>query len=144
MEVTPGGGSVRPEPDARASVAIFVVEGEGTITYDGNDYPIRAGSFVYLPAAAKWAFSNESAAPIRFPWVRKVFKVVDGLELPPAIFIHKDDCIKHAMPDILRLRSPKLLRRHHFSLREMVANLDKNRSKMACLGDLDSHLISKA
>ncbi|BCH61946.1 hypothetical protein RvVAR0630_pl00880 (plasmid) [Agrobacterium vitis] len=66
MAVEPGGGSVRPEPDASASAAIFVVEGEGIITYDGNDYPIRAGSFVYLPPAAKWAFSNESAAPIRF------------------------------------------------------------------------------
>src|SRR6218665_4047143 len=71
MEVKPGGGSVRPEPDARASAAIFVVEGEGTIIRDGQDHPLRPGSFAYLPAGAKWAFRNESAAPIRFHWVRK-------------------------------------------------------------------------
>jgi (S)-ureidoglycine aminohydrolase len=99
MEVKPGGGSVRPEPDARASAAIFVVEGEGTMTHDGQDHPLRTGSFAYLPAGAKWAFRNDSAAPIRFHWVRKAFKVVDGLELPPAIFTHEDDCEMHAMPD---------------------------------------------
>ncbi len=99
MEVKPGGGSLSPEPDARASAAIFVVEGEGKITCEGQDHPLRTGSFAYLPAGAKWAFLNDSAAPIRFHWVRKAFKVVDGLELPPAIFTHEDDCVMHATPD---------------------------------------------
>ncbi len=99
MEVKPDGGSVRPEPDARASTAIFVVEGEGKITNDGRDYPLRTGSFAYLPAGAKSVLRNESAVPIQFHWVRKAFKVVDGLELPPAIVSHEDDCVMHAMPD---------------------------------------------
>lgn len=35
MEVAPGGGSVKPEPDVRTQAAIFVVEGKGTSTYEG-------------------------------------------------------------------------------------------------------------
>ena len=99
MEVKPGGGSLRPEPDSRAQAAIFVVEGEGTITHDGKDHALRTGSFAYLPAGAKWTFRNDSAAPIRFHWVRKAFKSVEGLDPPPAVFTHEDECTLHAMPD---------------------------------------------
>ncbi len=99
MEVLPGGGSDRPEPDARAEAGIFVVEGEMTITLDGKPHALRAGSFAYLPAGAKWTLSNTSAEIVRFHWVRKAFKVVDGLELPPAIFTHEDECAPNAMPD---------------------------------------------
>jgi (S)-ureidoglycine aminohydrolase len=99
MEVAPGGGSIRPEPDQRAQAAIFVVEGEGMITYEGRDLPLRTGSFAYLPAGAKWTFRNDSDAPIRFHWVRKVFKAVEGLELPPAVFTHEDDCLLDWMPN---------------------------------------------
>lgn len=99
MEVTPGGGSVKPEPDIRAEAGIFVVEGNGTISYDGKDHALRTGSFAYLPAGAAWTFRNDSDAPIRFHWIRKAFKVVEGLEPPPAIFTHEDECVMHAMPD---------------------------------------------
>ncbi len=99
MEVAPGGGSVRPEPDARAQAAIFVVEGEGTITYEGKDRPLRTGSFAYIPAGHAWALKNDSAAPLRFHWVRKVFKVVEGLEAPQAVFTHEDECAINWMPD---------------------------------------------
>ncbi len=71
----------------------------GTITHAGADHALRAGSFAYLPAGAAWSLRNDSAAPIRFHWVRKAIKVVDGLEPPPAIFTHEDDCPMHAMPD---------------------------------------------
>jgi (S)-ureidoglycine aminohydrolase len=99
MEVAPGGGSVKPEPDARAQAAIFVVDGEATITLDGADRPLRAGSFAYIPAGAAWTFRNDSASAVRFHWVRKKFQVVEGLERPPAIFTHEEDCVLHAMPD---------------------------------------------
>jgi (S)-ureidoglycine aminohydrolase len=99
MEVGPGGGSVRPEPDSRAQAAIFVVEGEGTITFDGADHALRPGSFAYLPAGANWSFRNDSDANIRFHWVRKAFKPVEGLEPPPAVFTHEDDVPITMMPD---------------------------------------------
>jgi (S)-ureidoglycine aminohydrolase len=99
VEVAPGGGSDRPEPDARAQAAIFVVDGEMTITHDGADHPLRAGSFAYLPAGAVWTLRNTGSVPVKFHWVRKVFAVVEGLELPPAIFTHEDEHALSAMPD---------------------------------------------
>ncbi|CDZ43017.1 Allantoin catabolism protein [Neorhizobium galegae bv. officinalis] len=99
MEVAPGGGSVMPEPDPRAQAAIFVVEGEGTITYEGQGRPLRSGSFAYLPTGAQWTFRNDSSAPIRFHWVRKVFKAVEGLDPPPTVFTLEDECVLDWMPD---------------------------------------------
>jgi (S)-ureidoglycine aminohydrolase len=99
MEVLPGGGSERPEPDARAEAGIFVVDGDMTITLDGKSHALHTGSFAYLPAGAKWTLKNDSAAAVRFHWIRKAFKVVDGLEPPPPVFTHEDECELNAMPD---------------------------------------------
>ncbi|MGM4914632.1 bifunctional allantoicase/(S)-ureidoglycine aminohydrolase [Rhizobium sp. 768_B6_N1_8] len=99
MEVQPGGGSARPEPDARVQAAIFVVEGQMTIEFEGTVHALRAGSFAYLPAGSAWQLFNRGTSLVRFHWVRKAFKVVDGLDLPPAVFIHEDDCELDAMPD---------------------------------------------
>lgn len=99
MEVLPGGGSDRPEPDSRAEAAIFVVEGEMAIEFAGSQYALRAGSFAFIPAGAAWKLSNQGTAPVRFHWVRKVFQAVEGLEAPPAIFTHEDQHAISSMPD---------------------------------------------
>ncbi|WP_312403061.1 bifunctional allantoicase/(S)-ureidoglycine aminohydrolase [Rhizobium sp.] len=99
VEVLPGGGSLRPEPDIRASAAIFVVTGDLTIEFEGASHHLREGSFAYLPAGSKWTLRGEGDKPCRFHWVRKAFKVVEGLEAPPAIFTHEDECVMDAMPD---------------------------------------------
>jgi (S)-ureidoglycine aminohydrolase len=83
----------------RAEAAIFVVDGQGTITFERRDHALRTGSFAYLPAGAEWTFRNDSAAPIRFHWIRKAFKVVEGLDLPPAVFTHEEECALDPMPD---------------------------------------------
>jgi (S)-ureidoglycine aminohydrolase len=99
MEVLPGGGSTRPEPDQRAEAAIFVVAGGCTITLDGDAHELREGSFAFLPAGSTWSVRNGTQDACRFHWVRKAFKVVDGLEAPPAVFTHEDDCVLDPMPD---------------------------------------------
>lgn len=99
MEVMPGGGSDRPEPDQRAQAAIFVVDGELSIEYNGQRHALRAGSFAYIPAGSEWAIRAEGAIPAKFHWVRKVFDAVEGLELPPAIFTHEDEHELSAMPE---------------------------------------------
>lgn len=81
MEVLPGGGSTRPEPDARAEAAIFVVAGGCTITLEGQAHALREGSFAFLPAGSKWSLTNATQEPCRFHWVRKAFKVVEGSTL---------------------------------------------------------------
>ncbi len=50
MEVAPGGGSVRPEPDAGAQGVLFVMEGEITVTVDERGAPTSARRLC-LPAA---------------------------------------------------------------------------------------------
>lgn len=99
MEVMPGGGSDRPEPDQRAQAAIFVVDGELTIEYEGRHHALRAGSFAYIPAQSEWKIRADGSVPAKFHWVRKVFEVVEGLELPPAIFTHEDEHELSAMPE---------------------------------------------
>ena len=43
MEVAPGGGSDRPELDDGAEGVLFVVEGELTVTLDGEAHQMRPG-----------------------------------------------------------------------------------------------------
>jgi (S)-ureidoglycine aminohydrolase len=99
MEVAPGGGSRRPEPDARAQAGLFVTEGEMTVELDGAAHVLRTGSFAYLPAGAAWTLQNHSPEPVRFHWIRKAFQAVDGLEAPPAIFTSESEQEMFAMPD---------------------------------------------
>ncbi len=47
MEVLPGGGSDRPEPDAGAEGAMLVVEGQLTITLDGRKHTLAPGGFAF-------------------------------------------------------------------------------------------------
>ncbi|MDO1582209.1 bifunctional allantoicase/(S)-ureidoglycine aminohydrolase [Rhizobium oryzicola] len=99
MEVAPGGGSDRPEPNPAAQAAIFVVEGEFTLTIAGKAHALREGSFAYVPAGTAWSVKNTSNAPAKFHWVRKKFQAVEGLELPPAIVSHEDEHQISGMPD---------------------------------------------
>lgn len=99
MQVEPGGGSDNPEPDVRAQAAIFVVEGSITITFEGEEHALRAGSFAYLPAGAHWRLHNTSDAVSKFHWVRKAFQPVEGLDAPPVIFTHEDEHKIAMMPD---------------------------------------------
>lgn len=97
-EVTPGGGSERPETDPAAEAVLFVVEGTGRITIDGQDHALREGSYVYLPTGAGWSLSNDSEAVLRFHWIRKAYEPVEGLEHPEVIVTHEDDVTPSAMP----------------------------------------------
>ncbi|MBX5237821.1 bifunctional allantoicase/(S)-ureidoglycine aminohydrolase [Rhizobium sp. NLR22b] len=99
MEVQPGGGSDRPEPDKRAEAVLFVVEGDMTVELEGVSHALRAGSFVYIPAGSAWRLKNDGSAAAIFHWVRKAFQEVEGLEPPPGIVTHEDDHPIRAMPD---------------------------------------------
>jgi (S)-ureidoglycine aminohydrolase len=66
VEVAPGGGSERPEPDAGAEGALFVVEGELTVLLAGKKHSLRPGGFAFLPPASGWTVRNESKTDVRF------------------------------------------------------------------------------
>lgn len=99
MEVQPGGGSSKPEPDKSAQAAIFVVDGAMTITLNGVDRHLKAGSFAYIPAGNIWHVHNNGTVAVKFHWVRKKFEIAEGIEPPPAVFAHEDDVPMVAMPD---------------------------------------------
>ncbi|MCK3780047.1 bifunctional allantoicase/(S)-ureidoglycine aminohydrolase [Ensifer sesbaniae] len=98
MEVAPGGGSDRPELDEGAEGAIFVVEGELTVTLDGKAHKMQPGGFAFIPPASNWTVRNGSEAPVRFHWVRKAYEQVDGLPVPEAIFTNEAEITPAPMP----------------------------------------------
>lgn len=97
MEVQPGGGSSRPEPDPAAEGVLFVVEGEMTVTLDGVDHRMEPGGYAFLPPKSNWQLRNHSAAPVRFHWIRKAYEAVEGLDAPEAFFTNDKDVKPNAM-----------------------------------------------
>ena len=98
MEVSPQGGSDKPEPDAKAEAVLFVVEGELTLTLDGATHNMSAGGYAYLPPTCNWSVTNNGAAPVRFHWIRKQYEAVDGIAPPNAFVTNEQDVAPNAMP----------------------------------------------
>ncbi|KZM50299.1 bifunctional allantoicase/(S)-ureidoglycine aminohydrolase [Labrenzia sp. OB1] len=98
MEVQPGGGSTKPETDARAQGVLFVVEGSMSVVIEGNLHLLEEGGYAYLPAGCNWTLKNESSAEVRFHWVRKAYEAVDGLERPEAFVRNEKDVAPNPMP----------------------------------------------
>ncbi|MFC5385043.1 bifunctional allantoicase/(S)-ureidoglycine aminohydrolase [Aquamicrobium segne] len=99
MEVQPGGGSERPEPDADAEGVLFVVEGEIDVTLDGAAHHLTPGGYAFLPPASGWSLRNNSEKTARFHWIRKAYEFVDGIDVPDPIFTNENDISPFSMPD---------------------------------------------
>jgi (S)-ureidoglycine aminohydrolase len=99
MEVAPGGGSDRPEPDAGAEAALFVTEGELALTLGGQPHRLSAGGFAYVPPGAAWSLRNPGTAPARFHWIRKAYEAVDGLPAPDPVIADEDLIEPAPMPE---------------------------------------------
>jgi len=89
MEVAPGGGSDRPEPDPRAEGVIFVTQGEITLTIGSAEHALAAGGYGYLPAGQRWSAKNRGRALAAFQWVRKAYEAVEGIA-PPSAFVTQE------------------------------------------------------
>jgi mannose-6-phosphate isomerase-like protein (cupin superfamily) len=44
----------------------YIVEGHGTVTLEGADYPVSAGTAVYIPGDAEHGIRNTGPTPLRF------------------------------------------------------------------------------
>jgi (S)-ureidoglycine aminohydrolase len=99
MEVSPGGGSDRPEPDASAEAVLFVVEGALSLTLNGAHHSMRPGGYAFIPPGAPWSAANEGAGAVRFHWIRKSYQSVDGIALPEAFVFNESDIAPSPMPD---------------------------------------------
>ncbi|ANS80577.1 Ureidoglycine aminohydrolase [Serinicoccus hydrothermalis] len=99
VEVSPGGGSDRPELDEGAEGVLFVVDGALTLTLEGTEHALEPGSYAFLPPGASWTLHNRSEETATFHWVRKAYQRVPGLDLPEAFVTHERDVEAGAMPD---------------------------------------------
>ena len=98
MEVAPGGGSDKPEPDAKAEGVLFVVDGELTLRLAGETYTMTPGGYAFIPPASDWSVRNRGEEPVRFHWIRKSYEAVDGLGAPDAFVVNENDIAPSAMP----------------------------------------------
>jgi (S)-ureidoglycine aminohydrolase len=98
MEVSPGGGSSRPELDASAEGVLFVVEGEMTLTLEGRKHRMETGGYAFIPPGAKWELYNETDQMVRFHWIRKAYEYVDGIDVPDAFVTNDNDVVPTEMP----------------------------------------------
>jgi (S)-ureidoglycine aminohydrolase len=99
MEVGPRGGSDKPEPDAEAEGALFVVEGEIALTIGGAKHVMGPGGFAYIPPASAWSLRNVTPAAARFHWIRKRYQPAEGLSAPPALVTNEKKIAPTPMPD---------------------------------------------
>jgi (S)-ureidoglycine aminohydrolase len=99
MEVSPGGGSEKPELDPAAEGVLFIVEGELTLTLAGETHLMQPGGYAFLPPGISWQAHNRADEPVRFHWVRKAYEYVEGIKAP-APFVTNENAIEpSAMPD---------------------------------------------
>ncbi|WP_265518617.1 bifunctional allantoicase/(S)-ureidoglycine aminohydrolase [Nitratireductor luteus] len=99
VEVAPGGGSSRPEPDSTAECVLFVVSGEVVVTHEGSEHVMGEGGYAYLPPSAGWSLFNTGSEPARFHWIRKAYEPMEeGIGAPEAFFVNEKDIAPTPMP----------------------------------------------
>jgi len=98
MEVLPGGGSDRTEPDVGAEGVLFVMEGEVTVRIGRKNHRLLKGGYAYLPPSSGWTLSNAGKTPARFHWIRKAYEHVEGLDVPEPLFLNEQDIVPMSMP----------------------------------------------
>ncbi len=99
VEVAPGGGSDRPEPDRNAQAVLFVVDGDISLTIEAQPHDLSAGGYAYLPPAANWKLANTGNNAARFHWIRKAYAAVSGIDAPAAFVGREQDVTPIEMPD---------------------------------------------
>ena len=99
MEVSPGGGSDRPELDEVAEGVLFVVEGSASLTVDGKLHTLTEGGYAFLPPSTDWTLHNTTDEMLRFHWIRKAYEPVEGLPYPEVIITNEQDVAPNVMPD---------------------------------------------
>ena len=99
MEVSPGGGSDRPELDEGAEGVLFVAEGSASLTVDGKIHTLTEGGYAFLPPATDWTLHNATDEILRFHWIRKAYEPVEGLPYPEVIITNEQDVAPNVMPD---------------------------------------------
>lgn len=99
VEVMPGGGSNKPEPEAGVEGAIFIVEGNMHLIVDGQVHELVEGGFAFIPPGARWQLFNQSGSVLRFHWIRKRYEFVDGIDTPDLVISSDQQIVPTPMPE---------------------------------------------
>jgi (S)-ureidoglycine aminohydrolase len=98
VEVSPGGGSDRPELDPAAEGVVFVVEGRLELTVEGDHHLLEEGGYAFLPPGCTWTLHNRGPAVARFHWIRKAYERVEGIDVPPYFVTNETEVEGGEMP----------------------------------------------
>lgn len=98
VEVSPGGGSDKPELDPGAEGVLFVVEGALTLSIDEEKHDLAPGGYAFLPPGSAWTLHNTSDRVARFHWIRKAYQRVEGISVPDAFVTNEVDVPGGEMP----------------------------------------------
>ncbi len=64
FEVGPGGHT--PFHSHEWEHEVYIVDGEGVLTFEGDEKPFSSGDFIFVPGGKMHRFSNTGDAPARF------------------------------------------------------------------------------
>ncbi|MBC7278504.1 bifunctional allantoicase/(S)-ureidoglycine aminohydrolase [Nocardioides sp.] len=98
VEVSPGGGSDKPELDPGAEGVLFVVEGALTLSIGEEKHDLAPGGYAFLPPGSAWTLHNISDQAARFHWIRKAYQRVEGISVPDAFVTNEVDVPGREMP----------------------------------------------
>ena len=98
MDVAPGGGSIRPEPEAGAQGVLFVVAGTASLTLGDEVCALEPGGYAYIPPGTAWSLRNDGAGRLVFHWIRKFWEPVEGLDPPDPVVARDADVPPTPMP----------------------------------------------
>jgi (S)-ureidoglycine aminohydrolase len=98
MEVQPGGGSDRPEPDPGAEAVLFVVSGELALTIGDEAHQLGPGGYAFLPPGREWRLRNDGDVAASFHWIRKAYQHVEGIDVPEPFVTNEVDVEGAEMP----------------------------------------------
>lgn len=91
MEVQPGGGSQKPEPDSHAEGVLFVVEGTLSLTLDDTIHILDPGGYAFIAPGSNWTVHNTGGDAVRFHWIRKSYEFVEGIDVPASFVTREQD-----------------------------------------------------
>jgi (S)-ureidoglycine aminohydrolase len=98
VEVAPGGGSDKPEPDPEAEGVLFFVSGAATVTIAEKAHNLAVGGYAFIASGTAWSIKNRGNEPAKFHWIRKTYESVEGIAKPDC-FVTSDAEVKPiAMP----------------------------------------------
>lgn len=97
VEVKPGGGAQRPEPQPEVQSFLFVTSGALTVDAAGQSQVLAEGGFAHLPAGTDWSARNDGDADATFVWIRKRYEAIEGHTVS-VTFGNEQDIEPSAMP----------------------------------------------